>query len=428
MDSIEIDVTDPNLYTDVFWKIQKAKKRFVVNYGGAGSSKSVSQHQNELINILDADYDILFIRKHASDIKDSCYKLLQTIAKEWNIYDMFKWRYSNAVREIENKITGHSIMFRGIDDPEKVKSIVGVKRIVVEESSELHFEDFLELNRRARGKDDIQLVFILNPISENHWIKKKLIDSPGYSDRVDVITSNYKDNRFLTEADVLELKALKDINENQYRIYVLGEWGIDDRDGKFAYAFDARKHVVGDLDVDPSEYIYLSFDFNVNPICCTVFQWFDNMISVVECIKLADSNIYKLCDHIKAGYPQGIFIVTGDATGKARSAMVKDGLNYYLIIKQELSLRDSQFKVPKVNPRMEENRVLVNACLNSMTIEISENKASSLIYDLLYVEVDSNNKIVKDRSDDKKEADALDTFRYYLNTFHKGIISNRYVK
>ena len=61
-DKLTIDLTDPELYTEVFWKIQATTKRFVVNYGGAGSSKSVSQHQNELINILDAEYDILFIR------------------------------------------------------------------------------------------------------------------------------------------------------------------------------------------------------------------------------------------------------------------------------------------------------------------------------------------------------------------------------
>ena len=129
---LTIDLSNPELYTDVFWNIQDALRRFVVNYGGAGSSKSVSQHQNEVINILNANYDILFVRKHASDIEDSCFKLLKNIIHEWELSHLFKFRYSSTSRDITNVLTGHRIMFRGIDDPEKVKSIVGIKRIIVE--------------------------------------------------------------------------------------------------------------------------------------------------------------------------------------------------------------------------------------------------------------------------------------------------------
>lgn len=425
---IRVDCSNPELYTEVFWKIQDAKKRFLVNYGGAGSSKSVSQHQNETINILDADYDILFIRKHASDIRDSCYKLLKEIAQEWGIYEMFHWRYSSSVREIENKYTGHKIMFRGIDDPEKVKSIVGVKRIIVEEASELNFEDHLELNRRARGIEDIQIVYILNPISENHWIKKKLIDGEAYAGRVDVIKSTYKDNRFLTADDILELEALKDIDENQYNIYVLALWGIDDKQSKFAYAFERKQHVCEDMDWNPDEYVYLSFDFNVNPICCLVTQDYDDAVDGIELIKLSDSDIYRLCDYIKAGYPEAMFIVTGDASGRNRSAMVKDELDYFKIIKQELELLDSQFKVPKSNPKLESNRILVNAFLKNVPFQIGENKCKALIEDCLYCEVDKNNKLIKDRKSKKAEADALDCLRYYVNTFHRHILSNKYLK
>ena len=424
-----VDTSDPDLYTDVYWKIQETTKRFVVNYGGAGSSKSVSQHQNELNNLLDADYDILFVRKHATDIRDSCYKLLKEIARDWEIEHLFYWRYSNSVREIENKYTGHKIMFRGIDDPEKVKSIVGIKRIIVEEASELNLADHLELNRRARGIEDIQITYILNPVSENHWIKTKLIDGKAYQGRVETIISTYKDNRFMTDADILELEALKDIDENDYNIYVLAQWGVDNKNSKFAYAYSRTKHVVKDTYYDPSEYVYLSFDFNVDPITCTVFQDYDDIISVLECIKLSNSDIYELCDRIASSYPGAIFVVTGDASGKNRSAMVKDKINYYTIIKSELGLVDSQFKVPSVNPPIKENRVLVNSALKILTIEIDEEKAESLIYDLAYCEVDNEGKLIKkQRSDDKQQADALDTFRYYINTFHKNIIKNKYHK
>jgi phage terminase large subunit len=413
---------DHSNFTNVYWKIQEANTRFVVSRGGAGSSKSVSQHQTELINLLDADYDILFVRKHATDIKDSCFKLLKTIAVEWGIYHLFKWNYSNAQREIINLTTGHQILFRGIDDPEKVKSIVGIKRVVVEEASELTFSDFLELNRRARGMEGIQFTFILNPVSENHWIKRKLIDSGNYSEKLTEIVSTYHDNPFMTVDDCDELERLKLIDENEYRIYVLAEWGIDDKTGKFAWAFAKDKHV-GLCDYNPDEMLYLSFDFNVNPITCVCIQNYDETIHVIESIKLKHSNIYELCEVIVSKYPDSMIMVTGDASGKNASAMVKDQLNYYSIIQQQLGLSDGQFNVPTVNPPLAQNRVLVNACLSTMDILINADTNESLIFDLLYVEVDEQNKIIKDnRSDEKQQADILDCFRYYLNTFHRDVV------
>jgi len=419
---IVVKFDDPSMFTDVFYKIQKCKKRYLVSLGGAGSSKSYSHHQHELMNLLDADYDILVLRKHASDIYDSCYRLFINIANEWGVKDLFKWTFSNAKREIQNTITGHRIIFRGIDDPEKVKSIVGIKRILFEEASQGEYADFLELNRRARGVEDIQFTFVLNPISDKHWIKRKLIDRSEYQDDLDVIVSTYHDNPFMTEADIKALEQLKTINENQYRIYVLAEWGIDDTTNKFAWSFERLKHV-GDCKYNSEEMLYLSFDFNVNPITCLAIQHYDDCIHVLESIKLDDSNIYELCNVIKSKYPQSMIMVTGDASGKNASAMVKDKLNYYSIIKSELQLSDSQFAVPSVNPSLVENRVLVNAVLQNYEVLINEKTNQPLIFDLQYVEVDEYNKIKKDnRSDDKQKADILDCFRYYLNSFHKNIV------
>ena len=416
---MQVDFNDPSMFTDVYWKIQDATKRFVVSYGGAGSSKSYSHHQHELMNLLDADYDILVLRKHGSDIYDSCFALFIQIAESWGVKHLFKWNFSNAKREIVNITSGHRIIFRGIDDPEKVKSIVGIKRILYEEASQGTFDDFLELNRRARGIEGIQFTFLLNPVSENNWVKRQLIDSGKYDDKLDVIISTYKDNPFMTDDDIDELERLKLIDENQYRIYVLAEWGVDDKSGKFAYAFERDKHV-GWCEHDPDIMTILSFDFNVNPITCVVVQQTPTHDNFVECIKLNDSNIYALCDVIRAKYPHAVFMVTGDASGTNNSALTKDKINYYTIIKEQLNLGDGQFKVPSVNPPLVENRVLVNAYLNNAPCIINEDSNDGLIYDLLYVEVDENNKIKKDvRTDKKQQADALDCFRYYINTFRR---------
>ena len=419
---IDFNTYADKLFSKVFYQVRKVKSRIVVIYGGAGSSKSYSVHQNELINLMSSKYDTLILRKTGSDLRDSSYKLFEQLINSMGLRHLFTSTFYSDNRRITYIPTGKSLIFKGVDDSEKLKSIVGIQRIVMEEASQFDFEDFLEINRRARGVDNIQITLILNPVSEKHWIKRKLCDEGSpYKDDTTVLRFTYSDNKFLTAQDIAELERLKFVNENQYRIYVLAEWGIDDNSNRFAYAFNEDKHT-GYVPLLEKEAIYLSFDFNRDPISCTVFQEKDGVIRVPYVIKLATSNIYELCDHIIAKFGRKLFMVTGDATGKSSSALVQDDINYYTIIRQKLNLSPGQLQVPSVNPRVRENRVLVNAILSHKPVLIDKTNASPLIYDLLYCEVDGNGDLVKDRSNEARKADILDEFRYYLNTYHSDFL------
>lgn len=415
-----------NLFNKAFYDIRKVKSRFLVVFGSTNSSKSVSVHQSELINILNADYDILFLRKYSADLRDSCYALLKQQAKRFQVYDLFDWIFS-SVHEVRNKVTKHKILLKGVDDPERLKSIVGIKRIIMEEANEFTFDDFTEINRRVRGMEGIQIVLILNPISENHWIKKNLVDKDGaYHNDTTVLKYTYLDNKWHTEEDVKEYERLKLISENQYRIYVLGEWGIEDKQKKFAWAFDYQKHVQPAIDNPElcqwsAEHItWLTFDFNVNPMTCTVIQEYDDILRGIECIKLDHSNTWEMCKVIKSKYLDAVFKVTGDSTGANNNTIAIDSLNNYQIIQRELGLTDNQLVVPSRNPNIEDNQVQVNAVLLNVPCYFSQ-LCQPLIYDLTYVEVDSQKKIIKDRSNDKRFADFLDGFRYYVNVQYEGV-------
>ena len=187
---------------------------------------------------------------------------------------------------------------------------------------------------------------------------------------------------------------------------------------RFCYSFNEDKHV-GKCEVDYSYPIYVSFDFNYNPITCAVIQHYDGCIFVIEAIKLENSNIYSLCEVIKQRYGQGLMIATGDMSGKSHSAMVKDNMNYFKIIKEQLMLPDSQMKIKGVNPKIEQNQVLVNAIFEHYNVCIDPDKAYSLIYDCKFGRIDNEGKLVKtDRSDPTQQLDMLDCWRYSPNKFH----------
>ena len=69
---------------------------------------------------------------------------------------------------------GSVFLFKGLDDKEKIKSIVGITDIWAEECSEFVDEDITQLDLRLRAKvDNLQFYFSFNPISKANWTYKK---------------------------------------------------------------------------------------------------------------------------------------------------------------------------------------------------------------------------------------------------------------
>jgi len=227
------------------------------------------------------------------------------------------------------------------------------------------------------------------------------------------------------QAGILKKQEIEDAERTLPKgVFLELYYGIPNQNSsnKFCFAFDEKKHVAR-CAINYRFPVYLSFDFNRNPICCSVLQHYAETIYVTHCIKLQNSNIYNLCKVIKTKFSGAHFIVTGDASGKAGTAMVRDNLNYYHIIAKELGLSINQFKVPPANPPMEENQVLVNGILEHYPVKIDSDNAQSLIFDMKFVEINSEGKIIKhDRNNPTQQADALDTFRYWCNVFMQNFL------
>jgi len=230
-----------------------------------------------------------------------------------------------------------------------------------------------------------------------------------------------KDNTFVTAE---QWAGWDRMAERYKRQFIEGDWSnFTDKNSLWAFAFDRAKHL-GFPEPTRAQILYLSFDFNKNPICCSVIQWYDNKARVIETIKLANSDIYALCTYILVHYPNYAYMVTGDASGQASSALVKDNLNYYVVIQQLLKLSGHQIRVPAANPRLEENQVLFNSILANYPVEMNQDKCKGLIFDLENVKMMANGQINKtDRNNPQQQADAIDTLRYWFNSFMYNFLS-----
>ena len=121
------------------------------------------------------------------------------------------------------------MIFKGLDDTEKLKSITFPKGeltdIWIEEASEVQEEDFNQLDVRLRGKGTHkQIVLTFNPVSVLHWLKLRFFDRRD--PRAVVLKSTYKDNNFLDEDYKATLEGYKETDPYYYSVYCLGEWGV----------------------------------------------------------------------------------------------------------------------------------------------------------------------------------------------------------
>lgn len=242
----DLDIDFSDFYTLVnraFWDFFDDKSRIRVSYGGAGSGKSVQAFQEIIYKILsEPGHNYLICRKVANTNKTSTYSLFQQLMSnmaldtdpdEENIDVSKFFKVNKTDMSITVKKTGYMIIFKGLDDIEKIKSITFPKGvltdIVIEEASEVDQKDFDQLNVRLRGKAPVpfQITMLLNPIIDTHWIKREFIDTCSYqkSYNVNILKTTYLDNKFIDEDYKAVLEGYKEIDFEFYKVYCLGEWG-----------------------------------------------------------------------------------------------------------------------------------------------------------------------------------------------------------
>ncbi|MBN1058558.1 PBSX family phage terminase large subunit [Clostridium botulinum] len=208
--------------------LKQYNKRFEVYYGGAGSGKSVFVTQKLLLKYLSmSNRKCLVVRKVNATLKDSVFALFKSTLSDWKIYDQCKVNKTDLTIELPN---GSSFIFKGMDDPEKIKSIANIDDIWVEECTEIDEFDFDQLCLRLRSKKpQNQIIVSFNPVSKDNWVYKRWFKDGYNKENTTVLHTTYKDNRFLPKEYIDNLLEMEKNNPVYYRIYALGEFATLDK-------------------------------------------------------------------------------------------------------------------------------------------------------------------------------------------------------
>lgn len=191
--------------------------------GSAGSGKSFTIAQKLVLRCCREPIRVLVCRRYATTLRNSCFSLFKEILNKWQLTPYVK------IKETDMSITfpnGAQIVMIGLDTEEKLLSLQNISTVWVEEAYEVEKEKVEQLNLRMRGTAaNQQLIFSWNPISKQSWLYKFTVEEPPENSIF--IHSTYRDNPFLNDEYVAALDEMAIRNPAKYRIYGLGEWGVD---------------------------------------------------------------------------------------------------------------------------------------------------------------------------------------------------------
>ena len=217
-------------------------QKFQFLVGGYGSSKSYHVALKLILKLLGEKRTALVVREVYDTHRDSTFSLFEELVNGLGVAHHVRCVTSPMQVRFPN---GSKIIFKGMDKPEKLKSINNVSIIWIEECSEVKYEGFKELIGRLRHPSlSLHMLLSTNPVSKGNWTYKHffkaeakayfvLDDEELYEKKTIVAGDCYyhhstaDDNLFLPKSYVEQLEELKQYDPDLYRIARLGHFGVN---------------------------------------------------------------------------------------------------------------------------------------------------------------------------------------------------------
>lgn len=210
-------------------------------FGGSSSGKSFFLAQRTILDILKGGHNYLCLRRYGNTVTKSLFNELKKAISDLNVKDLFQIVPSQGHITCVN---GYQILFSGMDDAEKVKSITPSKGVITdiwyEEATEGHKDEIKQLRKRLRGSATYRganitkrIILSFNPIYKTHWIYEDYFMPVGWLENqtyydggksLQILKTTYIDNDFLTEQDKRMLE--EETDPYWYNVYTLGNWGV----------------------------------------------------------------------------------------------------------------------------------------------------------------------------------------------------------
>lgn len=228
---IKISSLIPTNFHTVWRASLDPNKLHIACKGGRGSGKSSNVAHIIIQLIMRYPVNGVAIRKTDNTLEQSVYEQIKWAIAEQQVTHLFK--FNKSPLRITYKPRGNYIVFRGAQNPERIKSLKDSQFPFaigwIEELAEFKTEDEVKTitNSLLRGElaDGLFYKFFYTynpPKRKQSWVNKKY-ETQFQPTNTFVHASTYLDNPFIAKAFIEEAEATKERSERRYKWEYLGE-------------------------------------------------------------------------------------------------------------------------------------------------------------------------------------------------------------
>lgn len=219
-----------------FFPLLGQQERYLIMYGGRGSGKSEFAARKKLARCwTEGNHRFLIMRKFRTSLRESVIRVVLQLLDDCKI----RYEYNKSDRTIKffNPLgIPNELLFEGIDDPEKIKSIKGITGVWLEETTEFSKADFItiDLSLREQTSSYKQIIMSFNPDeAKGPWLKNLFFDGmpddytgPGKNNDSYLHHSTIEDNPIeAVKADYRKVLGRLD-DKTHISIFRLGRWAL----------------------------------------------------------------------------------------------------------------------------------------------------------------------------------------------------------
>ena len=279
--------------------------------------------------------NLLVVRKVFDTHRGSTFAQLKIAMERLKVSHL--WKCTTSPMEMTYLPTGQKIIFRGLDDPLKITSVTVEAGYLCwawfEEMYQVENEDdFNKIDMSIRGAVPKhlfkQITCTFNPWSETHWLNDRFFKG-GAENREDLInkglaihknskdilamTTNFRANEFLDEADLEVFKNMEEQDPRRFEVEGNGNWGICE--GTVYYRWEIREFDVNELIKSGRFETCLGLDFGFTN---------DPTAFVASLVDVENKEIYIFDEHYEKGMFNEDIVKMIEYKGFAKSKITAD--------------------------------------------------------------------------------------------------------
>lgn len=299
----------------------KDGKRLIVNKGATRSSKtfSILQLLYIIAEMSSSPKVISIVSESMPHLKRGCIRDFQNILMTEGVWDENKWNKTDKIYRVNKS----SIEFFSVDNPGKVH---GPARhiLYINECINVDYEIYKQLATRTT-----ETIFLdYNPCFE-FWVDELILPRPESC----LIHSTYKDNEFLTDAQIREIEVEKENNPEWFKVYGLGETG--QREGLIIQNWDIVESMP---DIYKKRWVGIDFGYSNHPTAIIDMRLCDGEIWMNELLYSNGYDNPMIAQHLS---DMGIPIVTPVVADSAEPKSISEISSFGWQIEPAIKGRDS---------------------------------------------------------------------------------------